>query len=275
MTTDTDAPANDAAPPVEAEGVDAPAAVPKEWIEQAARLAGWDPDHKGYGGKPGLSAEDFLKSVPTRTKRTTDKLFALEGTVRDIAKNFEAQKQAAFERGRAEKERELARAVSEGDGDRVVAIQRELRDIDRKQESAAREQGGTPEPEAVAWLHENPWFNQDDELNEHAQLVERRLLRQGVSDTRTRLDRVSQEIRQRYPEKFGGTRDRTAPRTVEAPANGGAAPRQDGQAVRWQGLDDASKDVFRSLYRTGAWTGKSEEEARALWLKDLPAPRRR
>jgi hypothetical protein len=272
MTADVDT-AQNPDPPVVDAFAEQESAVPKEWVEHAARLAGWDPNHKGYNGSAGLSAEDFLKSVPVRTKRTTDKLFKLESTVESIAQNFEAQKQRAYERGKAELQAQLAAAIEEGNGKAAVDITNKISHLDKQQVTQVATR---PPPEAEAWLAENPWFNQDRQLNRVAQAIEADLMDQGVSDLRTRLERVSHEVRQRYPEKFGGTRDRNAaPRTVEAPANGGAAPRQDGNAVRWQTLGDDMKNVFRQLHRGGAWPGKSEEEARAAWLKDMPSTRRR
>ena len=272
MTADVDT-AQNPDPPVVDASAEQESAVPKEWVEHAARLAGWDPNHKGYNNSPSMSAEDFLKSVPVRAKRTTDKLFSLEGTVKSIAQNFEAQKHRAYERGKAELQAKMATAIDEGNGKAAVDIAEKISQLDRHQAAPAPERAP---PEAEAWLAENPWFNSDRQLNRVAQAIEADLMDQGVSDIRTRLERVSHEVRQRYPEKFGGTRDRNAaPRTVEAPANGGAAPHPDGNAVRWQTLGDDMKNVFRQLHRSGAWPGKSEEEARAAWLKDMPSPRRR
>ena len=62
MTADVDT-AQNPDPPVVDASAEQESAVPKEWVEHAARLAGWDPNHKGYNNSPSMSAEDFLKSV--------------------------------------------------------------------------------------------------------------------------------------------------------------------------------------------------------------------
>lgn len=61
-----------------------------------------------------------------------------------------------------------------------------------------------PDPSAVAWQQDNPWFGEDEEMTSLALGLHEKLRKEGVRvSSQEYYNRINQTIRQRFPEKFG------------------------------------------------------------------------
>jgi hypothetical protein len=61
-----------------------------------------------------------------------------------------------------------------------------------------------PDPSALAWQQENPWFGDDEEMTSLALGLHDKLRREGVRvSSQEYYSRIDKTIRQRFPEKFG------------------------------------------------------------------------
>jgi len=91
-----------------------------------------------------------------------------------------------------------------------------------------------PDPKAVLWQEQNPWFGNDEEMTSLALGLHEKLVKTGVdprSDDYYR--RINTTMRKRFPEYFGDstqeeakTTPRAKPSTVVAPATRSTAPKK-------------------------------------------------
>jgi uncharacterized protein (UPF0335 family) len=60
-----------------------------------------------------------------------------------------------------------------------------------------------PDPSAVAWQQDNPWFGEDDEMTSLALGLHEKLRKEGIRvSSQEYYNRINTTIRQRFPEKF-------------------------------------------------------------------------
>ena len=140
---------------------------------------------------------------------------------------------------------EYRKAYESGETDRMLDAQQKLTELSFKQEKVKNfkptplqiEQPAVkinqqvaaapkPDPTAVEWQRENPWFGEDDEMTSLALGLHEKLKKEGVAvSSKEYYKRINQTMRQRFPEKFEGDNEeernevRSAkPSTVVAPA---------------------------------------------------------
>jgi len=66
-----------------------------------------------------------------------------------------------------------------------------------------RAQRPPPDPSAVAWQQENPWFGEDEEMTSLALGLHEKMQREGVRvSSQEYYSRLNNTIRKRFPEKF-------------------------------------------------------------------------
>lgn len=93
-----------------------------------------------------------------------------------------------------------------------------------------------PEPRAVEWQKENPWFGVDSEMTALAYGLHENLVRNGVDTSSDQYyEAINKGMRKRFPERFdGGTTDRdrehtqkpSRPIVAQATRNSGVQPRK-------------------------------------------------
>ena len=148
-------------------------------------------------------------------------------------------------------EKDFREAYEAGDTDRIVDAQKrvndaqfsrrsveEMRPVEREHAPVAQAQPQQqeyvppPDPRAIEWLRENPWFGQDKEMTSFAYgLHEKLVVDERISpQSEDYYQRIDERVRQVFPDHFdGGTPPREeAPRkSVVAPATrAGKSPRK-------------------------------------------------
>lgn len=162
-------------------------------------------------------------------------------------------------------------AYDSGDSDRLVEAQEKLTEVKLKAQQieqykpefseealqAEENEVKIPQPtqrldsKTQAWLDKNQWYGKDDDMSYLAHGVHRRLEREGVpigSDHYWAT--IDEEIRKRFPEKFGQTEEikpsseaetkpsakSNRPATVVAPATRSTSPKRITLTLRQQAL---------------------------------------
>lgn len=260
----------------------------EEITERRARAMGWVPIEEWRGDRrKWRPAQEFLERATANgpvmnerldkmSRELTESRTKLAEVEHRLAESTEVlaemnqRQRTAWERGYKKAREELLarrdKAVEDADTEGFRAAEKELADLDeqhkgepaqpRKTEPADEDRGKDPArqpprvpPEMVEWKRQNTWFDSDDELASVAMAVERRIMADEPDLTLAeRLQKVSREIRRRYPEKFENQR-RAAPSAV----NGGNNSR-DGRSGRKgrtvADLPAEARDQLAKLKRT-------------------------
>lgn len=158
--------------------------------------------------------------IAQRLKEENDKLRKTV-TRSDTALLDQAKQRAEVQLAQAKAE--YKRAYEEGDAEAVVsaqeALSRAVADLQRLDTSSyqdddvddvdtttqqQQQQERKPDPKAQAWLKENPWFGQDEEMTGYAYgLHERLIKRDRIDPTSDEYYKVLNEtMRKRFPDKF-------------------------------------------------------------------------
>ena len=148
-------------------------------------------------------------------------------------------------------EKEYKEAYDTGDTDRILEAQKKINDAQysrRSVEELRPPQGEQvapqqaqpqqqqyvppPDPRAIEWLRENPWFGQDKEMTSFAYgLHEKLVVDEKISpQAEEYYQRVDQRMREVFPDHFDGgppPREETSRKSVVAPATrAGKTPRK-------------------------------------------------
>ena len=215
-------------------------------VELQAIEHGWNPE--GVEGKRNLSAEEFMDRQPLY-----DEMRNLKKQARKLEEGMEAMKQ--MQKGIREREREKTikelqqkklEALEDGNYNAVIEIDDQI----------AEEKVNKPEEvnnhQFEEWVDNNEWYNQDQELRTYADT-----LGSGYFATNPNAEPkevfayVENEVKARYPDKFGNPR-RKAPTPVEGATRGRSkAQTKDGSKHKASELSEQDRQIMRTILRTG------------------------
>ena len=199
--------------------------------EHDARTFGWVPLAEFRGGEEKwVDAETFVKrgkEINPILKKNNElllkKLDEANRRVEEVGKvadEFRTFQKEQVEKRIKEYDTQIAalkaakvEAVSQGDGERVVAIDDAI-DV-AKEEKAAAKAAPEPEPEPTkpgnaidsvlqAWIDKNDWYGKDKRLTRNANDIAAEIRAENPSlVNQAFLDKLSEELEETFPDKFG------------------------------------------------------------------------
>jgi hypothetical protein len=87
-----------------------------------------------------------------------------------------------------------------------------------------RPQEVEPDPKAVAWREQNPWFGRDEEMTSFALGLHEKLVKEGVDTQSPRYyNTIDSRLREKFPENFYAPKRQSS---VVAPASRSVAPKK-------------------------------------------------
>lgn len=283
VTTETPAPAPEAAEGETTPQTAAPPAQVSREMEDKARDMGWVPQNE-WRGSPDVwrpadqfvkRGEEVLPIIRSNLERERRKNHDLEAKMTDLPKQIEQQYADRFKRlegmtrialdkqresmwGQFEaKKREAVEAGDTQGYDRLNTEQRKALaefHADTEAEEPARAEPAKPTtqsqapPEVQAWVEENRWFNGDPVLTAFATKEHGRLLKTmpGLS-IEENLRRTLDATKQKFPEEFGLTASNGhgTPAQPHAPSveGGGRQVVGAGREKGWNDLPPEAKDA--------------------------------
>lgn len=158
--------------------------------DDEARLMGWVPKEEFRGPEDHwVDSETFVERgrqilpiVKKNNKELTQKLLALEAKDRErdaaitewktFMKDSQERERAAFTRQIAELREQKKQAISDGDGEAVLAIDDQIDAIKEKQrevKEAPKPAEPKPNFEFQEFVEENPWYGQDEDKTAYAE----------------------------------------------------------------------------------------------------------
>lgn len=188
--------------------------------------------------------------------RRTQK-FALERQREQFTAQIEAVKQQAARDG----DPELYNHARQQEQQAQQAWAQEDKQLSEAYPQPQQQQQQAPPPHVADWLERNPWYQQDQAMQQIAIGIEQDLLARapGLSEAE-RLEKVSQRVREVLPDRFGGQQQQQQKPQANGQANGQA--RRQGSPVesaqRMAGPQNSASGRFGEL------PGDAKREYKAL-----------
>lgn len=213
----------------------------KPEVEERARTMGWVPEGEWEGEPPKggfRTAEDFVErgetdpSIARESKRnleldhrlqeTSKTLGEVKQTLADFKDHHTRVEQRAYDRAMADLKAKQRQAVSDGDVEAFDEVAKEAEALAKeaapaevktngKDTTADVEGDAKVKAEFDAWHKDNDWYDDDIEATQYAESILPVMGRKHpTARGREFYDKIADEVRKRFPEKFGNPRRRQA-----------------------------------------------------------------
>lgn len=212
-------------------------------VEKEARLMGWVPKEEFRDGEHWVDAETFVKRGkeinPILRKNNETLLKKLEAAEKEVAAvkqaaaEFKAFQKENAERKVKELEKQLQElkeqkktAISQADGDAVVAIDEQIDAVKAEQQEAKKlpkeEKPAAPEvvfdPVITSWMDENKWFGDDQKYTRVADAIGASISQEFPHlKGKAFFEKLDEELQEVLPEKYKKKSSR--PNPVEGAAS--------------------------------------------------------
>ena len=232
----------------------------EEELEVAARDQGWYPPEENKGDEPKggfrtaleflRKGEEILPIVRSQNKKLKNRLDKVDEELKDLkqtSRDANAILQRSIAREQAEKkallgnlEQSRANAITEGDGQRAVDVEREIADL----RSTPSYDASAAEGLVSAWRADNEWYDKDEIMRNWAVGYSKTLADRGIAPGGPRLSAVAEEARRLFPDKFSSDASREA-----GPGDLDGGGRRNGGPVGKKGFDDLPDEAQESYHR--------------------------
>jgi len=221
-------------------------------VEQKAIDEGWNPDKGDLPeGTPFVDAEEYIKRGSFFRK--IDSLKAdndqLRAQFNHLSENYQKAnerelKKAADEYQNIIKElkAEKVQAMDEGDHQRVVDIDEQMRSTPEPQEEKQEKPDYAAADEAIAkWKTDNTWYEEDEALGEQADMLASQYAKRNIP-LNDALPKISQRMKELFPHKFENKRRQSA-----ASVERGGSPQPSAGKVSEKRLTKEELEMYRDL----------------------------
>jgi len=250
-------------------------------FESEARAQGWVAAEEFRGSESDwVDAETFVrrgKEIMPILRKNNEKLLKELGEARKIAeearesaKEFREYQKQQFEKktkdleGQLEQLKQAKRdAITQGDGDRAIAIDDAMDDLkeqrlEAKEDLKAAEEKAkevpqfTQDPILNTWMEKNDWFGKDSRMTNIANGVGVTLRQEDPNLAgQAFLDKLDSELQEMFPEKFGKKR---TPNPMEGSPNGTARPSVSSGKKTYNNLPPEAKAACDKFVKQGLMT---------------------
>ena len=249
--------------------------------ESEARAQGWVAQDEFRGSESDwVDAETFVrrgKEIMPILRKNNEKLLKELGEARKIAeearesaKEFREYQKQQFEKktkdleGQLEQLKQAKRdAITQGDGDRAIAIDDAMDDLkeqrlEAKEDLKAAEEKAkevpqiTQDPILNTWMEKNDWFGKDSRMTGVANGLGVSLRQENPNlNGQAFLDKLDSELQEMFPEKFGKKR---TPNPMEGSPNGTARPSVSSGKKTYNNLPPEAKAACDKFVKQGLMT---------------------
>ena len=245
--------------------------------EVDARKMGWRPETEWdeSGEATWLPAEDFIRRNE-RLKDRGDKILkaeitslsrkvqSMERTLGEAAEHIKKATALGYKKALKEIEAKADKAVEEGDTDAYHRAKGEMQELEQevKAETKVETKAETKpapkdDPDFDGWLSDNAWYDPTDdgydvEMASYADSIVGSVGRTGLQG-RGLYDRMTAEMKKKFPDRFGNQRRRQAP-VVEGAGGGGGG---NGKTL-WSQVPKEARAEFKRFVGQGLYKDDKE-----------------
>lgn len=249
----------------------------EKFVERAVEK-GWKPleDFKGpeadwVDAKEFLAREPLLKEVRDLKRHIKTQREQMDNDMRVISAQFTQMSDLAYKKAVADLEAQRDLAISEQDIQSVRKLDKEIDEVeDAHQKNIAQTRpqqriASEAAEEMQQWRQDNPWFDNDKELNDEAVSIGVGYITKHPEKSQTdMLKHVEDRVRRLYPEKFKPVQ-RTQVEEDNTRVEGRSPTRPLGKAkgkLTVADLDDDEREIMRTLIKRNTLKGIAEKNKR-------------
>ncbi len=227
-------------------------------VEQKALEMGWRPKDQFDGDEADfIDAKEFIGRKPLYDKiaQQSKQIKNVTAAVEALRVHYTKVRETAVNDAIRALREEKKRAIADGDGELVDAIEQriddakqEVADIKRAAETPIVEDVQQVHPEFASWQAQNKWYVEGPQyMRDFADAQGKRLHSQGLSPSEV-LKEVAKLTRQEFPHKF------TNPNKADAPAVGSAKAGGRSPKVNDYQLSEQELAIMNKFVRQGIMT---------------------
>ncbi len=235
--------------------------VERDFVEEAKAM-GYKED---YDGPNKLDPKEFVLRKPLfdEMKKLRKKTKELENAIRTQSQMqeqlLEKERQELLEQYKSAK----VTALEDGDHRKVVELDEEIDKIKNRPV-----QKNQVNPEFAAWASENDWYDPDPDTDDERSLWANAF---GLKESRRNPKKpaseiyaeISRKVKEAFPHKFKNM-EREKPAAVGS-GETGRTKTEDDEPV----IPKDYKQVFHTMWRSGAWGDKTMKDAMKIYSADL------
>ena len=226
-------------------------------IEKKAMEMGWKPkEHFSGNEEDFIDAKEFVARQPlydtiSHTKR---ELKHLKDSFDALKSHYTNVRDFEYKRALETLKKEQKEAIANGDGERFVEINEEIKSVETQREQLKQTQAQEVQqvaPEFERFLNSNPWYSSVGYMRAFADDYGTKLHAQGMSPNEV-LKEVEKAVRKEFPQKFSNPNREQAP-NVES-SSVGAKGKKDSFK-----LTEQEERIMNSLIRSDPKTFSKEK----------------
>lgn len=233
-----------------------------------ARAAGWRPKDEWEGDpddwvsyKRFNEKGEMISSIRQLRKALQDQKGAIDQLV-DHNKKLEAKRTKEMQ---DYIKKQKAQAITDGDADRVLELD-EMMEQAKEQERTIQSQPpqNNPSPVFTEWTERNPWYENDPDLREEADLIGQAMFQNKMGngplshdDVRKVLDKVTDKVKRMYPEKFENP-NKSKPGAVSSSSTTTSSSKPKGK--KFSIAKDVPENMQHAVKKMVTLTGMEEHE---------------
>lgn len=237
--------------------------------EVEARKMGWRPKEEwdDDGSAQWLDADAFNerntrladrgdKILKAEINSLTRKMNSMERTLGEAAEHIKKATALGYKKALKEIEAKADKAVEEGDTDAYHRAKGEMQELEQEVKAETKvETKPVPkdDPDFDGWLSDNVWYDPKDdaydvEMASYADSIVGSVGRTGLQG-RGLYDRMTAEMKKKFPDRFGNQRRRQAPAVEGAGAGGGSNGKTLWSQVPKEARAEFKRFVGQGLYK--------------------------
>lgn len=237
-------------------------------VEELAQQLGWNPEHTGEDAVDAktyiLRSKDIQKSMSKHNKDLKDQLHALNGSVEALKQHNDSVYKAELKRLEGEVaalKKERREAIELADVDKVEELDKQIdeiqKDINKPKETDKQKTEAVENPAYDAWIVDNKWYLEDDEMAKFADSVAGQYV--GAPPERI-YTLVRQKVQEVFPEKFDSAKPESEVKDVNKNPVGPKSPVESSSAkVPGKGFTEADLtqdqlQIMNQFVRSGIMT---------------------
>lgn len=226
-------------------------------VELRAMEQGWVPKDQWDGHGKWRDAEEFLDrgELFEKIDKLNRKVQNQDQVLTDLKKHHKAVKETEFKRALQALKAAKREALDEGNSELVVEIDERIAETKEAQAIVAREPVQTndpspPNPQLVAWVNRNKWYETERAMKIYADTVAQELAVSGERNPTKILEEVEKRVKKEFSHKFNNP-NRSKPGAVEGGGAKGTSQRKDDFQ-----LNDDERRVMNRFVKAGVMTEK-------------------
>ena len=258
--------------------------------EQKAMEGGWRPEAEWEGDPEAwVDAKTFnmrgelmdrIKSQTSQLRGQDKKIDRLEKSIRALTDHNKKMDEIAYKKAMNELKSLKREAFETSDYDKLEAVESQMEELkdahtssfdDDNQDEGGQSPDESVNPEVVKWVQENSWYSENTMLRGAADAYAAHIVQENpaLKDSPEEvLKLVTKEIRQQFPDKFGGTR-RKPGQTVSEPGDGAARSKGSAKKYSARHLNSTQREIGQTFVQTGAMKNLDEYAAQLAEIGEL------